>query len=374
MYENFNAPSTESLDSIFNRLQKIVSRLAILVHTAYEVSTANTQSSTASTQVSTASFETSTTNLSDATIYAFLANQSNGSQLVHENLEQIHKDDLKEIDLKWQLALLSMRAKRNRYQYSSRRTVLVEKTPPKAMVAIDGVGCDWSYMDEDEVPTNMALMDFLDSESQFESYRLKSCEIESKNASEDIPNKLKEYHDAPLVKDRVSDNKDCSVESPVVVEKKTVVPTIAKVKVVRPKQQEKLVRKIVRPKAVNTAIPKAVNTARPSPAVVNAVRGNKEFNRGYVTFGGGENGGRINGKGTIKTDNIDFEDVYFVKELKFNLFSVSQMCDRKNNILFTDTKCLVLSPNFKLPDESQIQLRVPRKNNMYNVDMKNIVP
>nr|GEV30839.1 ribonuclease H-like domain-containing protein [Tanacetum cinerariifolium] len=50
------------------------------------------------------------------------------------------------------------------------------------------------------------------------------------------------------------------------------------------------------------------------------------------------------------------------------------MCDKKNNVLFTSTKCLILSPNFKLPDESQILLRVLRKNNMYSVDMKNIVP
>ncbi|GJY82562.1 putative ribonuclease H-like domain-containing protein, partial [Tanacetum coccineum] len=100
----------------------------------------------------------------------------------------------------------------------------------------------------------------------------------------------------------------------------------------------------------------------------------KDFNGGYVTFGGGANGGRITGKGTIKTDKIDFEDVYFVKELKFNLFSVSQMCDKKNYVLFTDSECLVLSPNFKLPDESQILLKIPRQNNMYSFDMKNIVP
>nr|GEY95212.1 hypothetical protein [Tanacetum cinerariifolium] len=85
---------------------------------------------------------------------------------------------------------------------------------------------------------------------EFESYIPKSCEIESKNDSEDISNELKEYHDAHLVKDMVSDNKDCSVESPVVVEKKTVVPTIAKFEVVRPKQQEKPVRKIVRERVV----------------------------------------------------------------------------------------------------------------------------
>nr|GFD01927.1 putative zinc finger, CCHC-type [Tanacetum cinerariifolium] len=82
------------------------------VYTAYGVSTASTQSSTTSIQVSTANSQTSTANLSDASVYAFLANQSNGSQLIYENLEQIHEDDLEEMDLKWQLALLSMRAKR----------------------------------------------------------------------------------------------------------------------------------------------------------------------------------------------------------------------------------------------------------------------
>ncbi|GJW86751.1 ribonuclease H-like domain-containing protein, partial [Tanacetum coccineum] len=91
------------------------------------------------------------------------------------------------------------------------------------------------------------------------------------------------------------------------------------------------------------------------------------------SYSGGANGGRITGKGTIKTDKLDFEDVYIVKELKFNLFSVSQMCDKKNYVLFTDSECLVLSPNFKLPDENQILLKIPRQNNMYSFDMKNIV-
>ncbi|GJY97910.1 putative ribonuclease H-like domain-containing protein [Tanacetum coccineum] len=50
------------------------------------------------------------------------------------------------------------------------------------------------------------------------------------------------------------------------------------------------------------------------------------------------------------------------------------MCDKKNSVLFTDTGWFVLTPNFKLADESQVLLKVPGKNNMYNVDMKNIVP
>nr|GFA87629.1 ribonuclease H-like domain-containing protein [Tanacetum cinerariifolium] len=72
----------------------------------------------------------------------------------------------------------------------------------------------------------------------------------------------------------------------------------------------------------------------------------EELNGGYVAFGGNPKGVKITGKGKIKTGKLDFDDVYFVKELKFNLFSVSQMCDKKNNVLFTDTECLVLSFDF----------------------------
>nr|GFB51374.1 hypothetical protein [Tanacetum cinerariifolium] len=53
---------------------------------------------------------------------------------------------------------------RPRDQDSSRKTVIVEDTSSKAMVAIDGAGFDWSYMADDEVPTDMAFMAFSDSE------------------------------------------------------------------------------------------------------------------------------------------------------------------------------------------------------------------
>ncbi|GJX91907.1 retrovirus-related pol polyprotein from transposon TNT 1-94 [Tanacetum coccineum] len=100
----------------------------------------------------------------------------------------------------------------------------------------------------------------------------------------------------------------------------------------------------------------------------------EEIDGGFVAFGGDPKGGRITGKGKISTGKLDFEDVYFVKELKFNLFSVLQMCDKKNSVLFTDTECVVLSPDCKLLDENHVLLRVPRKDNMYCVDLKNIVP
>nr|GFC04245.1 hypothetical protein [Tanacetum cinerariifolium] len=100
----------------------------------------------------------------------------------------------------------------------------------------------------------------------------------------------------------------------------------------------------------------------------------EEINGGFVAFGGNPKGGKITGKGKIKTGKLDFDDVYFVKEHKFNLFSVSQMCYKKNNILFIDTECVVLSFDFKLHDENHVLLRVPKENNMYNVDLKNVVP
>ncbi|GJR63139.1 ribonuclease H-like domain-containing protein [Tanacetum coccineum] len=116
-----------------------------------------------------------------------------------------------------------------------------------------------------------------------------------------------------------------------------------------------------------------VNTARPKRNM-SYLTDFEEIDGGYVAFGGNPKGGKITGRGTIKTGNLDFKNVYFVRELKFNLFSVSQMCDKKNSVLFNDTECIVLSLNFKLTDESHVLLKVPRKNNMYSVDLKNIVP
>ncbi|GJZ35544.1 ribonuclease H-like domain-containing protein [Tanacetum coccineum] len=99
----------------------------------------------------------------------------------------------------------------------------------------------------------------------------------------------------------------------------------------------------------------------------------KEIDGGFVAFGESPKRGKITGKGKIRTSKLDFEDVYFVKELKLNLFFVSQMCNKKTSVLFTETECLVLSPDFKLVDESQVLLKVPIQNNMYSFDLMNVV-
>ncbi|GJU32700.1 hypothetical protein Tco_1176289 [Tanacetum coccineum] len=201
-YENFSASSSESLDSIFNRLQRLVSRLAILgLDDLYnnfkivelEVRHLLSQSIDDKNLDFTASFN-------DARI-CFLIHSTKGSQLVHEDLEQLHDDDLEEMDLKWNMALLSMRARKfyqrtgrkiiidgsntvgaprskdnkNWNQSSSTKTVKIEDASEKVMCAIDGAGFDWSDMAEEEIQTNMALMAFSDSEVTNEKSCSKSC-------------------------------------------------------------------------------------------------------------------------------------------------------------------------------------------------------
>ncbi|GJU53021.1 putative ribonuclease H-like domain-containing protein [Tanacetum coccineum] len=99
----------------------------------------------------------------------------------------------------------------------------------------------------------------------------------------------------------------------------------------------------------------------------------EEFNGGSVTFGGSK--GYISGKGKIRVGNLDFDSVSFVKELgHFNLFSISQICDKQHEVYFLlITECLVVSSDFKMPDENQILLKVPRHHNMYSFDMKNLL-
>ncbi|GJX55876.1 putative ribonuclease H-like domain-containing protein [Tanacetum coccineum] len=239
--------------------------------------------------------------------------QPNGSQLVHEDLEQIHENDLEEMDLKWQLPLLSMRTRRgprnqdsrNRNQDSSRRTVNVEETSSKDMVAIDGAGFDWSYMANDEVPTNMALMAFSDSEfnkSEFnlatykrglasveeqlifykknELEKLKQEKESNQLKIENFDNASKRLFSPPTlnlfnfgleefqqpefegygpktsksVSEDISNKVRESTDAPLVeelvsddmLEKKTIFPIVAKIEFVRPKQQKKPVRKRVK--------------------------------------------------------------------------------------------------------------------------------
>ncbi|GJZ16596.1 putative ribonuclease H-like domain-containing protein [Tanacetum coccineum] len=472
--------------------QNLAFMTALSTSSTNDANTASLQVSTSSPNVNAASPQVSTASVSDNSFYAFMDENPNGSNVLHQDLEQIHEDDLEAMYLKWQLSLLSVRAKKYyqrtckkifinandtaskdgqfRNQDNTRKQGNNEDKSSKAMLAINGVGFDWSDMAEEQVQINLALIAFSDleldlsysgldefKEPKFKGYGPENSEQESNVICDKKSNNSKENFEESLVEEQINcDNHqrkgivsrnnynrvDAKTTHPsvhrnmsprAVLLKTGLTPlnTVRPVNTAHPKsavhsakskthffkqaqstaqrpfyKQTALTRRSVHTakRHYYTGRPRAVNTARSFTGHVNTVRvkggkpqqddkgfvdsgcsrhmtGNiaylsdfKEFDGGYVAFGGGAYGGRITGKGTLKTESLDFEDVYFVNELKFNLFSVSQMCDKKNYVLFTDTECLVLSPNFKLPDENQILLKIPRKDNMYNFDMKNIVP
>ncbi|GJU17403.1 ribonuclease H-like domain-containing protein [Tanacetum coccineum] len=214
--------------------------------------------------VNAASPQVCTVNVSDNTVYAFMVENPNGSNVLHQDLEQIHEDDLEVIDLKWQLSLLSVKAKKY-YQRTGKKIFINandiagydkskvecynfhklgnfarekqgnnEDTSSKETLAIDGVGFDWSDMAEEQVQTNMALMAFSDSEDmtntgldefkepKFKGYGPKNSKQESNVVCEKESDNSKENSDESLVEEQVSQDKSSFVESLPNVDKETV--------------------------------------------------------------------------------------------------------------------------------------------------------
>nr|GEV68567.1 ribonuclease H-like domain-containing protein [Tanacetum cinerariifolium] len=365
---------------------------------------------------------------------------------------------------------------RPRNQDSSRKTVIIEDTSSKAMVAIDRAGFDWSYMADNEVPTNMALMALSNSvvhnsktcsntclksfetlKNQYDNLRieLNKSEFDLANYKRGLASvgeqlvfykknevmfcdqivvlkrhslfresdiialnlqleKLKKEKESNQIKIENFKNASKSLDKligsqitynsitekgtgqrevrPVwnnkmrvnhqnfsnsrrnfaptaVLTKSGIVPTST-----ARQSSSRAAAPVSTARPINTAAPKPIMNVQDLVSKNNGSYIRKRFD--YVDPAGRLNskGGKITGKGKIRTEKLDFEDVYFVKELKFNLFSVSQMCDKKNSVLFTEIECLILSLDFKLPDENQVLLKVPRKNNMYSFDLKNVVP
>nr|GEU72215.1 hypothetical protein [Tanacetum cinerariifolium] len=174
-YDNFTASSSEMLDQTFDRLENLVSQLELLkekllqedvnqkllrINTAQAVNTAHGVSID-STQFNVA-YSINIDNLSDDVICSFFASQPNSPQLVHEDLEQILLDNMEEIDLRWKMAMLTMRAKRFLKKTGRKLTVNDNKT----------IGFDKSNSDLTEEEPNYALMAFSSLNSDLEKYEL----------------------------------------------------------------------------------------------------------------------------------------------------------------------------------------------------------
>nr|GEY86888.1 ribonuclease H-like domain-containing protein [Tanacetum cinerariifolium] len=338
--------------------------------------------------------------LSNVVIYSFFASQSTSPQLDNEDLKQINVDDLEDMDLRWQIAMLTMRARRFLQKTDRNLGANGPTSMGFDMSKVEYFNChrkghfarecrspkdsrsyDWSYQAEEE-PANYALMAFSSKSSS---------DNETPSSLYDRFQPSGGYHvvPPPITETFMPPKPDLYASLLHQKPQKHMVPTAELT------QSKPVFNTAVRPASMVSAAqgmqgkwvwrPKCPILDHDSrttsasmtlkwfdyndgliimmhledPRNMSYLSDFEELNGGYVAFGGNPKGGKITGKGKIKTGTFDFEDVYFVNELKFNLFSVSQMCDKKNSVLFTDTECLVLSLNFKLPDESLVLLRVP---------------
>ncbi|GJZ08561.1 hypothetical protein Tco_0542844 [Tanacetum coccineum] len=280
-YENFAASSQEGLDKTYDRFQKLISQLEIhgevISHEdanlkfmddlynnmkVYESEIKGKLSSSSNSQnvafvssdnssstnetintahsVSTASSkdQASTASYADDVMFSFFANQSNASQLDYEDLEQINTDDLEEMDLKWQVAMLTMRVKRfinktgrkmdlndkeivgfdrakvecyndhrrghfarecmaprnqgNRNRDAPRKNAPVDTSTKNALVVQDGMGgYDWSFQAEEGI-TNFAIMAYTSQGSSSSDSELE----EALKEKDDLKLKLEKFEES----------------------------------------------------------------------------------------------------------------------------------------------------------------------------------
>nr|GEX58689.1 hypothetical protein [Tanacetum cinerariifolium] len=202
-----DAEGSETLEQTFNRLQAIVSHLEFmdveieqndlnqkflttiapewLMYTIVwrhkaknnsgkgEVNTASIP--TASTHVSPASADVAAASISLDTVCAYIASKSNGSQIKYEYINQIDEDDIEEMDIKECRAPRSQdRGRRENYKQGFK----IEESAPKALMAIDGVGWDWSYMANEE--ENHALVADEEASTEFALMAKSSSSSENK--------------------------------------------------------------------------------------------------------------------------------------------------------------------------------------------------
>ncbi|GJY80876.1 ribonuclease H-like domain-containing protein [Tanacetum coccineum] len=261
--------------------------------------------------------------------------ESNSPQLDDEDLEQIDHDDLEEMDLKWQVAMLSMRVKRF-YKKTGRKLIFNGKEPvgfDKTKVKCFNCHRRGHFARECRATRNQGNMNGDAGYRSMDNTR-RTVPVKTSNA-------LVIQDNALIIQDGLGYD-----WSYIAQEEPTEFALMAYTSNSSGFDTEGNPQQALKYKGMFDS------------GCSMHMTGNKalltdyhDIDGGFVAFGGSTRGGKITGIGKIRTNKIDFEDVFFVKELKFNLFSASQMCDKKNSVLFTETECLVLSPGIKLIDE-----------------------
>nr|GEV08336.1 putative ribonuclease H-like domain-containing protein [Tanacetum cinerariifolium] len=440
-FENFSASSSEMLDQTFDRLQKnkadldtismddLYNNLKVyepefkgisssnsnthnmaflsftnkstnrVVNTAQPVNTANGVSTT-STQVNVA-FYTNIDNLSDPITCAFLASQPNSPQLAYKDLEQIHPDDIEEMDLRWQMAMLTMRARRflkktrrkltvngnetlgfdmskvkcynchkrghfarecrarrNQDTYhkeSTRRSVPIETLASTALVSCDGLGA-YDCSDQAEEEPNYALMAYtsssFDPKLSTDSTCLKSVEERLEFFKE---NEFIYLEDIKVLKVKIQ---------------------MKEISITKLRRKHEVAKK--QKDGIQLTVEKLENAYKSLNKLIDCqIVDNCKKCLGYESYNTvspPNTGNFMPPKPNLSYTSLD---EFAVKPIVKNNSSETM------KKLMEDMLLLEITPNEgksqeKVPlelliDESQVLLRVPRKNNMYSVDLKNIV-
>ncbi|GJZ87941.1 retrovirus-related pol polyprotein from transposon TNT 1-94 [Tanacetum coccineum] len=417
--------------------------------------------------------QASSSTYADDVMFSFFINQFNSPQLDNKDLEQIDTDDLEEMDLKWQVAMLTMRVKKllkkternlnfngketvgfdktkvecynchrrchfareckaprnqgNRNRVAPRRIVPVE-TLANALVVQDGIcGYDWSYQVK-EGPTDFALMAHLSSgsssssSSNTELTKLINSQISVNNKSGVGFNSQmneNELHDCHLNKSKVFESASDSSVNEIEEENNQVNDRFKKVEgyhAVPPPYTMEL--HALRPDLsfVNLMILSIKTNNKPSYAKINFVKSDENTRKSVIeqhTYRQAENlrKSQIATKSGLVPVNAAKQsasrastsisiarhenavsphhdgfrdhreklsdlspktmDLHAYKDLTMLILKADQAIWQGSPL--NETECLVLSPDFKLLDESQVLLKVPRQNNMYSFDLKNVV-